>query len=85
MESRLLDRINEKLKKMPPESQGMVLSFISEMEMKSDAIENDAGLESLWREIDEVVASVPEDAWDELPADGAANHDHYLYGAPKRY
>ena len=22
--------------------------------------------------------------WSELPSDGAENHDHYLYGAPKK-
>ena len=22
--------------------------------------------------------------WNELPTDGAENHDHYLYGAPKK-
>jgi hypothetical protein len=29
--------------------------------------------------------SIPESERKNLPADGAANHDHYIYGAPKRY
>lgn len=84
MQSDIVDRINEKLKKMPSESQERVLSYINELEMEP-ASPAGSGLETLWGEIDEIVALVPEDAWDEVPTDGAANHDHYLYGAPKRY
>lgn len=27
---------------------------------------------------------IPEEEWEKLPTDGAENHDHYLYGAPKK-
>ncbi len=27
---------------------------------------------------------VPESELEKLPSDGAVNHDHYLYGAPKK-
>jgi len=27
--------------------------------------------------------SVPPEAWDEMPSDGAQNYKHYLYGHPK--
>ena len=27
---------------------------------------------------------IPLEEWQELPSDGAENHDHYLYGAPKK-
>jgi len=33
---------------------------------------------------DEVWSMAPDDAWAALPADLAENHDHYLYGVPKR-
>lgn len=32
----------------------------------------------------ELLADVPEEVFDRLPTDGAAQHDHYLYGTPKR-
>ena len=32
---------------------------------------------------DEIHASVPKSAWDNVPADGAINYKHYLYGWPK--
>jgi hypothetical protein len=32
----------------------------------------------------ELVADLPPEVLEQLPRDGATNHDHYLYGAPKR-
>jgi Arc/MetJ-type ribon-helix-helix transcriptional regulator len=34
--------------------------------------------------IDELMSDVPNDVLDRLPVDGAAQHDHYIYGLPKR-
>ncbi len=39
----------------------------------------------IWEQIEEIVAQVPPEEWEKLPTDLAANHDHYLYGARKRY
>jgi hypothetical protein len=33
---------------------------------------------------EELSNQVPLETWRELPSDGAENHDHYLYGAPKK-
>jgi hypothetical protein len=38
----------------------------------------------IWEEIDEITAAVPDEEFLKLPADGAAQHDHYIYGLPKR-
>ncbi len=38
----------------------------------------------VWEMLDEILGPVPEDERDKVPHDGAENHDHYLYGAPKR-
>jgi len=32
----------------------------------------------------DLTADVPSEEWDNFPSDGALNHDHYLYGTPKR-
>lgn len=37
-----------------------------------------------WARIREAFDQVPEEEMNELPADGAANVDHYAYGLPKR-
>jgi hypothetical protein len=34
--------------------------------------------------IDELMSDVPDEVLDQLPVDGAAQHDHYIYGTPKR-
>jgi predicted XRE-type DNA-binding protein len=39
----------------------------------------------IWERIAEIVADMPSEELEKLPTDLAANHDHYLYGAPKRY
>jgi hypothetical protein len=38
----------------------------------------------VWERILERTAAVPDEEWDRLPADLAEQHDHYLYGVPKR-
>lgn len=37
----------------------------------------------IWEVVAEMGASVPEDAWESVPADLSKNLHHYLYGAPK--
>ena len=39
--------------------------------------------ESLPEMFERLRASVPPDTWDNIPADGAKNYKHYLYGHPK--
>jgi Arc/MetJ-type ribon-helix-helix transcriptional regulator len=34
--------------------------------------------------IDELMADLPSEVLDRLPVDGAAQHDHYIYGTSKR-
>lgn len=38
----------------------------------------------IWEEIQELTADIPDDVWDALPTDLAEQHDHYIYGTPKR-
>lgn len=37
-----------------------------------------------WERILDVAGPVPPEERDRMPHDGAENHDHYLYGAPKK-
>ena len=37
-----------------------------------------------WKNILDQVDSMPPEAFDDLPKDGASEHDHYIYGTPKR-
>jgi Arc/MetJ-type ribon-helix-helix transcriptional regulator len=38
----------------------------------------------IWEEILELTADIPDEEFDKLPVDGAEQHDHYIYGIPKR-
>jgi hypothetical protein len=38
----------------------------------------------IWERILERSAAIPDKEWDKLPVDGAEQHDHYIYGTPKR-
>jgi hypothetical protein len=39
---------------------------------------------AVWERILERSAAIPDKEWDKLPSDLAEQHDHYLYGTPKR-
>jgi hypothetical protein len=38
----------------------------------------------IWETITERMKKLPAEAFEHLPRDGASEHDHYLYGSPKR-
>jgi hypothetical protein len=38
----------------------------------------------IWGIADELFGAIPDEELARLPVDGAAQHDHYLYGLPKR-
>jgi Arc/MetJ-type ribon-helix-helix transcriptional regulator len=38
----------------------------------------------IWEVIEEENRSIPPEVWDALPTDLSEQHDHYIYGTPKR-
>jgi putative addiction module CopG family antidote len=46
--------------------------------------QNATEIQSIGAIIDELMSDMPDEVLDRLPVDGAAQHDHYLYGTPKR-
>jgi hypothetical protein len=38
----------------------------------------------IWEVFQEITATIPDEEWAKLPVDGAEQHDHYIYGVPKR-
>ena len=38
----------------------------------------------IWQIAQEIMADVPPEIIAKLPTDGAEQHDHYIYGTPKR-
>ena len=43
-----------------------------------------ADSEPFWKSFTRRMHSVPDESFEHMPVDGASEHDHYLYGSPKR-
>jgi hypothetical protein len=43
-----------------------------------------ANAQPFWKSFTETMHSLPAEVFESLPVDGASEHDHYLYGSPKR-
>lgn len=78
MSSNVEQTVIERLRMLPPEQQREVIAFVEGLVKKSH-IEK-----TLWQRIDERVREMPAEVWMNIPADGAEQHDHYLYGVPKK-
>ncbi len=39
----------------------------------------------IWEVALELFKDIPEEEWEKMPSDGALEHDHYIYGTPKKY
>ena len=55
---------------------------IAPLESKSDSTA--ATREPIWERLAKLAADAPPEELAKLPVDGASQHDHYLYGSPKR-
>ena len=71
--------ILEKLRILPPEQQQAVLEIIERMAQQQVPRKM-----TILEKISERSKQVPNEVWERIPADGAEQHDHYLYGAPKK-
>jgi hypothetical protein len=72
------DTLVEKIHQLSSAQQQEALTFIEFL------IHRDRPRKTIWDKIEERIAKLPEEVWDQLPIDGALEHDHYLYGTPKK-
>ena len=79
MQTDVADTIFDLVKVLPKTKQEKVLDFVHELQS-----EEEVSLETLFKKIEEQGQNIPDEVWEEIPKDGSVNHDHYLYGAPKR-
>ena len=84
MNQTIEQQVIETIRVLPEEKQQKVLEYakqIGEIEMeKSEKPKKRKFLQ----EIEEIMSQLPKEAFEGYPTDGSLNHDHYLYGAPKR-
>jgi hypothetical protein len=80
-EPKAIDRLSALLQLLSPEQQQKVLDF-TEFLLKKEGVQ--VPPKSIWEKIREHMAEIPEEELALLPTDGSYQHDHYLYGTPKR-
>ena len=84
MSANLEQAILEKLHALPDKKQEEVLALVEEMLKENHEPRPRENVRPIWEIITELSAQVPMEEWEKLPSDGAEQHDHYLYGSPKR-
>jgi hypothetical protein len=83
MSANLEQAILEKVQALPDDKKREVLALVDEM-LKHGQQPQPHESRPIWEIIHELSSQIPIEEWAELPADGAEQHDHYLYGSPKR-
>ncbi len=81
MQTEIAQTIFEKVKVLPLNEQKEVLKIV---EKKVSAFQKE-DTRPIWEVIADISSEIPDEEWEKLPSDGSVNHDHYLYGAPKKY
>ena len=76
--------IERKIQVLPVEQQQQVLDFVDFLIKKHDLAEQQPSSPSIWERINTITRQVPDEVWEQIPIDGAEQHDHYLYGTPKK-
>ena len=84
MSANLEQAILEKLQALPDKKQEEVLALVEKMLKENLEPRPRENVRPIWEIITELSAQVPMEEWEKLPSDGAEQHDHYLYGSPKR-
>ncbi len=84
MAANLEQAILEKLQALPENKQQEVLALVDEMLKENHEPRSRENVRPIWEIIQEISNQAPRRTWDDVPTDGSVNHDHYLYGTPKR-
>jgi hypothetical protein len=84
MSANLEQAILKKLQALPDNKQVEVLALVDEMLKETHEPSLPKNVRPIWEIIQEISSQAPPGTWDDVPTDGSVNHDHYLYGAPKR-
>lgn len=73
MSNRIITKVVEEMNSLPDDLQQQVLEFVETLRQQHLKSSSDA-----WDVLESLTGTV------EAPADWSAEHDHYLYGTPKR-
>ena len=84
MSANLEQAILKKLQALPDGKQQEVLAMVEALVEKEQLAQPESPRRPISEIFEELSSQVPFEEWAELPRDGAEQHDHYLYGSPKR-
>ena len=84
MSANLEQAILEKIQALPDNKQQEVLALVDEMLKEDHEPPPRKNVRPIWEIFEEISSQAPPGTWDDVPTDGSVNHDHYLYGAPKK-
>jgi hypothetical protein len=83
MSSNLEQEIGKKVQALSDAEQQRLLNIIDEL-LDEAQTPRPSTARPIWEIFEQLSQQVPPEEWSKLPSDGAEQHDHYLYGAPKR-
>lgn len=84
MTPNILSEVVDTVRALNDEQRKDVLEYAKRMR-ENNVEENEKPQKRKFMErVEELRKQLPADAWDDSPTDGSLNHDHYLYGSPKR-
>lgn len=80
MSANLQHTIQEQMRVLSEDEMRQVLNFVNGLrnEKKTSRAKPISAI------FEDLSSEISLEEWSELPTDGAENHDHYLYGAPKK-
>ena len=83
----LLQKAIDQVKALPDDEQDRLARLLLDAAETAHKANGEGAVEQrrIWEVIPEMMKDVPEEELDKLPTDGAAEHDHYIYGTPKKY
>ena len=84
MSANLEQAILKKLQALPDGKQHEVLALVESLLEKAQTESAESKRRPISEIFEELSSQIPLEEWAELPQDGADQHDHYLYGSPKR-
>ena len=84
MSANLEQAILKKLQALPDRKQHEVLALVESLLEKAQTEPAESKRRPISEIFEELSSQIPLEEWAALPRDGAEQHDHYLYGSPKR-
>ena len=84
MNQTIEQQVIEAIRVLPEIKQMQVLSYVKQISQTETNKEKRPKKRKLLEKLEALMKELPPDAFEGYPTDGSLNHDHYLYGSPKR-